>query len=223
MLRILIIEDQLDIAASIWDYLERRLYAVDHARDGDSGLARAIQGGFDVVVLDLGLPGMDGLELCRRLRAEGRAVPVLMLTARDTLEDKLRGFCEGADDYMVKPFLMAELEARIQALHRRGRPSAGAEIGFGDISYQPSTMLASREGRQFILSRSQARLLELLLREAPSVVSHQRLMRELWSDGEGDVASLHTHFYALRNMLDKPFSYPMIHSVHGIGYRVVRN
>ncbi len=223
MLRILIIEDQLDIAASIWDYLERRAYVVDHARDGDSGLASAIQGGFDVVVLDLGLPGLDGLELCRRLRAQGHAVPVLMLTARDTLEDKLRGFCEGADDYMVKPFLMAELEARIQALHRRGRPPAGATLDFGDISYHPSTMQASREGRQFILSRSQARLLELLLREAPNVVSHQRLMRELWSDGEGDAASLHTHFYALRNMLDKPFSYSMIHSVHGIGYRIVRN
>ena len=113
------IEDQHDIAANIWDFLERRGHEVDHCADGVSGLARALGGGFDAIVLDLGLPRLDGLDLCRRLREAGHGVPVLMLTARDTLEDKLRGYAEGADDYLVKPFAMRELDARLQALHRR--------------------------------------------------------------------------------------------------------
>src|SRR5690606_17423348 len=125
-IRVLVVEDQADIAANIWDFLERRGYLVDHAADGAAGLARALHGVFDVIVLDLGLPRLDGPELCRRLRDAGHGVPVLMLTARDTLDDKLRGFAEGADDYMVKPFAMRELEARIRVLHR-GNLAAGAD------------------------------------------------------------------------------------------------
>ena len=125
-LRVLVVEDQHDIAANIWDFLERRGYVVDHAADGETGLARAIAGNHDVIVLDLGLPRLDGLELCRRLREAGHGVPVLMLTARDTLDDKLRGFAEGADDYMVKPFAMTELEARIRVVHRRGRAASAS-------------------------------------------------------------------------------------------------
>ena len=110
---VLLVEDQHDIAANIWDFLERRGYRVDHAADGEAGMAAALRGNFDVIVLDLGLPRLDGLDLCRRLRETDRRTPVLMLTARDTLDDKLRGFAEGADDYLVKPFALAELEARI--------------------------------------------------------------------------------------------------------------
>lgn len=117
-LHVLLIEDEHDIAANIWDFLERRGHVVDHCADGASGLARALRGGFDVVVLDLGLPRLDGLALCRRLREAGHGVPVLMLTARDTLDDKLRGFAEGADDYLVKPFALPELEVRLRALVR---------------------------------------------------------------------------------------------------------
>ena len=119
MLRILLIEDQRDIAANIWDFLEFRGFVMDHAADGATGLRMAMDGGYDVIVLDLGLPKLDGLELCRKLREGGRDTPVLMLTARDTLEDKLTGFAQGADDYLVKPFAMKELEARIRALYRR--------------------------------------------------------------------------------------------------------
>lgn len=221
MPQLLIIEDHADIAASIWDYFEVRGYVVDHAHDGVSGLNLATAGNYDVIILDLGLPGLDGLDVSRRLRQIGRVVPILMLTARDTLEDKLQGFRNGADDYLVKPFLMAELEARVQSLLRRGRPSAAAPLTVGPLSYHPQTMQASREGRQFTLSRSQARLLELLLRESPRVVAHERLIRAVWDDEDGDVASLHSHVYTLRAMLDKPFHYALIHSVHGIGYRLV--
>lgn len=128
-LRVLLIEDQHDIAANIWDFLERRGHEMDHCADGASGLARALRGDIDVIVLDLGLPRLDGLELCRRLREAGHGVPVLMLTARDTLEDKLRGYAEGADDYLVKPFAMRELEARIRALRRHTLTGTDCTLG----------------------------------------------------------------------------------------------
>ena len=222
-LRVLIVEDQPDVAANIWDFLERRGYVVDHAADGEAGLSRAMAGNVDVVVLDLGLPRLDGLDLCRRLRAAGRGVPVLMLTARDTLDDKLRGFAEGADDYMVKPFALKELEARIQAVHRRGRPPAGQSVTVGDLAYDPASMLASREGKRIALTRTQACLLETLLRASPAVVSHQALARAVWGESEADVASLHSHIYELRTLVDKPFAAPMIQTVHGVGYRLVAN
>ena len=166
--RVLVIEDQHDIAANIWDFLERRGYEVDHCADGVTGLARAMRGDVDVIVLDLGLPRMDGLDLCRRLRATGNDVPILMLTARDTLDDKLRGFAEGADDYLVKPFAMRELEARIRAVQRRGPADAGAPA-FGDLAYDVGTMTAEREGRRIPLTRLQGAILAALLRDAPRI------------------------------------------------------
>lgn len=219
-LRVLVIEDQHDIAANIWDFLERRGHVVDHCADGVSGLARAMDGGFDVIVLDLGLPRLDGLDLCRRLRAAGHGVPVLMLTARDTLDDKLRGFGEGADDYMVKPFAMHEMEARIRAVHRRVQ-LARNDIALGDLAYDPATMLASREGRSIVLTRLQGSILSTLLHDAPKVTSHQRLLQAAWGEDSGDIAALHTQIYELRVLIDRPFAHAMIQSVRGIGYRLV--
>ena len=220
-LRVLIVEDQADVAANIWDYLERRGYVVDHAADGETGLARALANDLDVIVLDLGLPRLDGLDLCRRLRQAGRGVPVLMLTARDTLDDKLRGFAEGADDYMVKPFALKELEARIQALHRRGRPLPGQVLEVGELAYDPAAMQAVRGGRRIALTRTQARLLEALLRAYPAVVPHQALIHAGWGEADVEVASLHSQVYELRALVDRPFGHAMIQSQHGLGYRVV--
>lgn len=219
-LRVLIIEDQHDIAANIWDFLERRGHVMDHCADGVSGLTRAIGGGFDVIVLDLGLPRLDGLDLCRQLRAAGHGVPVLMLTARDTLEDKLRGFGEGADDYMIKPFAMHELEARLRALHRRVQPTS-TRLACGDLSYDPTTMLATRDGRTMALTRLQGSILVTLLGDAPKVTSHQRLLLVAWGEDRGDIAALHTQMYELRALIDRPFAHAMIQSVRGIGYRLV--
>lgn len=220
-LRVLVVEDQHDIAANIWDFLERRGYVVDHAADGETGLSRALAGVADVIVLDLGLPRLDGLDLCRRLRDAGRGVPVLMLTARDTLDDKLRGFAEGADDYMVKPFAMKELEVRIRALHRRGRPLRGQALVVGDLSFDAKSMLATRAGKSFPMTRAQSRLLTTLMQAAPSVVSHRDLMQAVWGEEGGDIAALHTHVYELRALIDRPFAQAMIQSVHGFGYRMV--
>ncbi|MGV8944253.1 response regulator transcription factor [Thermomonas sp.] len=219
-LRVLVIEDQHDIAANIWDFLERRSHVVDHCADGVSGLARALEGGFDVIVLDLGLPRLDGLDLCRQLRAAGHGVPVLMLTARDTLGDKLRGFGEGADDYMVKPFAMHELEARIRAVHRRVQPVRDTLV-LGCLAYDPATMLATREGRTVALTRLQGNILATLLRDAPKVTPHPRLLQLAWGEDGGDIAALHTQVYELRALIDRPFAHAMIQSVRGIGYRLV--
>ncbi|WP_026802546.1 response regulator transcription factor [Arenimonas oryziterrae] len=220
-MRVLVVEDQHDIAANIWDFLERRGHVVDHAADGESGLARALAGANDVIVLDLGLPRLDGLDLCRRLREAGHGVPVLMLTARDTLDDKLRGFAEGADDYMVKPFAMKELEVRIRALHRRGRPTNGPTLAVGDLVYDEQSLRATRAGKTVALTRAQSRLLSELVRAAPAVVSHASLLRAIWGEEGGDTAALHTHVYELRALIDKPFAHAMIQTVHGLGYRLV--
>ena len=220
-MRVLIVEDQADIAANIWDFLERRGHVVDHAADGETGLARAMAGGLDAIVLDLGLPRLDGLDLCRRLREAGHGVPVLMLTARDTLDDKLRGFAEGADDYMVKPFALRELEARLQVLYRRGRPPARQGLAVGPLSFDPSSMLAQREGQSIPLTRTQAALLQALLAAHPAVVSHRDLLQAGWGDVDTDTASLHSHIYELRALVDRPFAFPMLQTVHGLGYRLV--
>jgi DNA-binding response OmpR family regulator len=218
-MRVLIIEDQHDIAANLWDFLERRGHAVDHCADGVAGLARARAGGFDAIVLDLGLPRLDGLQLCRALREAGDGVPVLMLTARDTLEDKLRGYAEGADDYMVKPFALRELEARLRALHRRNAPAA-APLAHAGLGYDPAALVATREGRRIPLTRMQGALLAALLAQAPHVCSRERLLRTLWPEGEGDAAALHTLVYELRALVDRPFAQPLLASVRGVGYRI---
>ena len=220
-LRVLLVEDQADIAANIWDFLERRGHEVDHCADGATGLERARAGDFDVIVLDLGLPRLDGLDLCKTLRDAGHGVPVLMLTARDTLDDKLRGYAHGADDYMVKPFAMRELEARIRVLHRGIAGSARKTASDAPITYDAATMIATREGRKVPLTRLQGRLLDVLLAESPKIVPHEKLLRAAWGAEAGEMAALHTQMYELRALLDKPFDTPLIRSVRGVGYRIM--
>ncbi|MCE7950088.1 MAG: DNA-binding response regulator [Xanthomonadales bacterium PRO7] len=219
-MRILLIEDQRDIAANIWDYLEHRGFVMDHTIDGASGLRMALDGDYDVIVLDLGLPKLDGLDLCRALRAAQRDTPVLMLTARDTLNDKLVGFAEGADDYVVKPFAMKEVEARIRALYRRGRRQQGQTLRLADLSLDPDMRVAERGGQRLALTHAGFTLLETLLRRAPNLVRHAELADALWGESGGDIATLHTHLSVLRSALDRPFGTRLLHTIHGFGYRL---
>ncbi len=219
-MRILLIEDQRDIAANIWDYLEHRGFVMDHTVDGASGLRMALDGDYDVIVLDLGLPKLDGLDLCRALRAAQRDTPVLMLTARDTLNDKLVGFAEGADDYVVKPFAMKEVEARIRALYRRGRRQQGQTLRLADLSLDPDMRVAERGGQRLALTHAGFTLLETLLRRAPNLVRHAELADALWGESGGDIATLHTHLSVLRSALDRPFGTRLLHTIHGFGYRL---
>ena len=223
MLRILLIEDQRDIAANIWDFLEFRGFVMDHSADGATGLRMSLEGTYDVIVLDLGLPKLDGLDLCRALREAGRDTPVLMLTARDTLDDKLAGFAEGADDYVVKPFAMRELEARIRALHRRGRLQHGDVLRVGDLSLDPVRLQAERDGQKLALTRAGFVLLEALMRRSPHVARHADLAHALWGESGGDIATLHTHVSVMRSVIDRPFREPLLHTVHGFGYRLAES
>ncbi len=221
MLHILIIEDQRDIAANIWDYLEPRGCVMDYAADGATGLRFALENAYDVILLDLGLPKLDGLDLCRALRAAQKHTPVLMVTARDTLDDKLKGFAEGADDYLVKPFAMKELEARIKALHRRGGGDFATELRVADLCLDTHTLRVTRAGQALTLMPASVKLLELLMRRSPNLVKHNELGNVLWGNEEGDSATLHTHLSMLRATIDRPFPQQLLQTVHGFGYRIV--
>jgi DNA-binding response OmpR family regulator len=221
-MRVLVIEDHRDIAENIREYLETKSYEVEIANSGEDGLRRLAANRFDAVVLDLVLPGVDGLTLCRRLRADFQSqTPVLMLTAKDLVSDKITGFEAGADDYMVKPFSLLELEARLKALLRRTTALTGSQIlQIGPLRYDPNTLAAEREGAPIKLNPSTRRILLLLMQNSHRVVTREELEHELWPDDapEGDV--LRAHMYALRNAIDKPFNERLLRTVHGEGYRL---
>lgn len=223
-MRILIIEDNKDILANLYGFLEPKGYVLDSAINGYGGLALAAEHEYDAVVLDVMLPGLNGLELCRKLRGElGKATPVLMLTARDTVEDKVAGFESGADDYLVKPFSLVELEIRLRALVRRARGAqAGAPVlQFGGVAFDTDTYEVRREGRPLALTRTGYTILKCLMKEAPRVVTRDRLEHEVWGDERPDSDALRTHIHALRQALDKPYPTAMLRTIPGVGYKLV--
>lgn len=222
-MKILIVEDNPDILANLYGYLEPLGYTLDCAGNGFAGLARAADGHYDAIVLDLMLPGMDGLDLCKKLRKElRRATPVLMLTARDTLQDKVAGLEAGADDYLVKPFSVIELDARLKALVRRARSAhLDAVLTVGALRLDVATFEATREGRRLELTPTGYRLLTALMQAAPRVLSREALEREVWGDDPPDSDALRTHIHALRQVLDKPFATAMLKTVQSVGYRLV--
>jgi DNA-binding response OmpR family regulator len=221
-MRVLVVEDNPDIAANIGDYLEDRGHIVDFARDGAVGLHLATTHEFDVIVLDLMLPVMDGLEVCRKLRGEARKpTPVLMLTARDSLQQKLEGFSTGTDDYMVKPFALQELEARLQVLVRRSKPPAARILDVGELSFNLDTLVVSRVEQQITLNPIALKLLQCLMESSPSVVTRQELETRVWGEELPDSDSLRVHIHSLRAAIDKPFNSQYLQTRHGIGYRLV--
>ena len=219
---ILLVEDNRQIAEMVGEFLERLGYSVDYAADGVSGLHLAVSNSYDVIVLDLMLPGLDGLEVCRKLRKEAKnATPVLMLTARDTLEDKLVGLEAGADDYLVKPFEVRELEARVRALIRRDRRQVSTEVlTVGDMTLDTATLRLTRDGQELTVSPIGLKLLAILMRESPRVVSRRDIEREIWGDMLPDSDTLRSHLYNLRRVIDKPFPRPLLHTIHSAGYRL---
>jgi len=219
---VLLVEDNRGISETVGEFLERRGYSVDYAADGVSGLHLAISNSYDVIVLDLMLPGMDGLDVCRKLRQEAKkSTPVLMLTARDTLEDKVTGLDAGADDYLVKPFEVKELEARVRALIRRDRRQVSQEVlRVGDLVLDTATLRLTRAGKDLAVSPIGLRLLTILMRESPRVVSRRDIEREVWGDMLPDSDTLRSHLYNLRKVIDKPFQSQLLHTIHSAGYRL---
>ena len=220
-IRTLVIEDNRDICENIGDYLDARGHIADYAHDGISAMHLALTEPFDVIVLDLTLPGMDGLTFCQKLRAEAKlGTPILMLTARDTLDDKLMGFEAGADDYLVKPFALQELYARIQALYKRSHTKTDELLTIADLTLDKQTLEVTRSGRNIDLNPACLKILERLMEVSPSVVVRADLETLLWGDDKPDSDALRSHFYKLRQAIDRPFGQQLIHTVHSIGYRL---
>ena len=208
-MRILLVEDNRDILANMADYLELKGYSVDCAQDGLSGLHLAATEHFDLIVLDIMLPGLDGYALCRRLREEARRdTPVIMLTARDALDDRLQGFKSGADDYLLKPFALSELSARIEAVLRRSQGGGKRSLQVGDLSYDLDTLAVSRAGKPLKLNPIGLKLLAVLMQKSPHLVRREALEEALWGDDCPDSDSLRSHIHQLRQVIDKPFGSP---------------
>ncbi len=223
-IRVLIVEDNRDICENIGDYLGTLGHIADFAHDGISAMHLALTEPIDVIVLDLMLPGMDGLTFCRKLRLEAkRDTPVLMLTARDTLPDKLAGFDAGADDYLVKPFALQELHARLVSLYRRSRRKATQMLSVGDLTMDKQTLEVRRGTRKLSLNPACLKILERLMEASPAVVMRASLETLLWGDAPPDSDALRSHLYKLRQAIDRPFDRPLLHTVHRIGYRLAES
>lgn len=222
-LSILIIEDNAQLAANLYDYLEGCGHTLDAAPDGLSGLHLASSRDYDAIVLDWNLPRLDGLSVLRKLRGEAKKkVPVIMLTARDQLADKIDGFESGLDDYLVKPVALPEIEVRLRALVARLKQAAAPDdvLVVGDLRFDLKTMEIRRAGRRITLTRIGRRLLELLMRESPRVVARARLEREAWGDSQPGTDLLRSHMYVLRRAVEGDSEKALLHTVPGSGYRL---
>jgi len=220
-LRILLVEDQAALAASIIDFLESHGHRLDYAADGRQGLDLALGGSYDVVLLDLRLPVLDGLDVCRELRATAeRYLPILMLTARDTLDDKVAGFDAGADDYLTKPFALEELLLRCNALGRRHQLHDAELMTIGDLTIDRRRRLATRAGQALALHNTPFDILVALAEAHPAVMTRSELTDRIWGDDLPASDALATHIYSLRQSLDRPFDAPMLKTLHGVGFRL---
>ncbi|WP_240473398.1 response regulator transcription factor [Ferrimonas senticii] len=219
--RMLLVEDNRDVAGIIFDYFEAQGVEIDYADNGELGLALALEHDFDVIVLDLMMPRMDGLTVCKHLRQQGCNTPVLMLTALSDQQDTLSGFAHGADDYLNKPFDLPILDARLSALVKRYRGNvSSAVVNLGDLRIDPASHSASRAGIPLILTPTTFKILLKLARSAPEVVSRDALCQHLWPDSEPNNEALRSHIYQLRNQLDRPFATPMLHTIPKIGFKL---
>ncbi len=220
-MHLLVIEDNPDLVANLCDFMEAKGHTVDASYNGHAGLYAALEGIHDAIILDLTLPGLDGLTVCQRLREMGKETPLLMLTARDTLDDKLVGFSRGADDYLVKPFALQELEARLTALVRRAKGEhTRRRFQVANLTFDPDTLSVQRAGTPITLPRTPLKILALLIRSSPRVVTRQEIEQEIWGESPPDSDALRAHMHTLRAAVDKPFDKPLLETIHGIGYRL---
>lgn len=220
---VLLVEDHQDIAEMVTAFLENRGFTIDYSPDGVTGLHLAVTNDYDAIVLDLMLPGMDGLDICKKLRSEAKKdTPVIMLTARDTLDDKITGLETGADDYLVKPFAIQELEARVRALIRRGKGEISKEVlTVADLMLDTATVKVTRAEQELNLTPIGHKILTVLMRASPNVVSRRELERQVWGDILPDSDTLRSHLYNLRKIIDKPFEKQLLHTIQGSGYKIV--
>ena len=222
-MRVLIVADEHKIARSIQKGLQQESYAVDVVFDGEAGFDLAVSEDYDAIVLDLMLPKMDGIKLCQQLRKENIHTPVLMLTAKGELEDKVNGLNSGADDYLVKPFAFAELLARIKAITRRPKQALDTIYKVGDLTLNPLTYQVEKAGKEIKLSKKEFGLLEYLMRHENKTITKEQIMNHVW-DYTADILPNTVEVYIgyLRNKIDKPFKkkVKLIHTIRGFGYKI---
>ena len=218
-LNVLLVEDQQSIARNISDYMEAKGHTFDFANHGKQGLELALAHHFDLIILDLNLPKMDGLEVCQQIRKlSSRHIPILMLTARDSIEDKVSGFTAGADDYLTKPFSLQELEVRCIALSRRHLLQTNDVLTLGSLSIDRKRRQVTREGILLNLNTMGVRILTIIAEAYPQVVSRTLLSQKIWGDEPTESDAMRSHIYQLRGVLDKPFDTPILKTVHGVGF-----
>jgi len=220
--RLLIVEDQTALAENLFEFLGETRYTLDFAADGLTALHLLSSRTYDVIVLDVMLPGLNGFELCKRMRQDLKcSTPIIFMTAKGALPDKEEGFQLGGDDYLVKPFALRELQLRIDALARRRTTCHIGGVTAGDLSYDPDTLRATYRGQHSVeLSGATCRILEALIWNYPKFVSHEELSNVIWGIDDGDTHTLRTHVYTLRKILQKEFGHAMVRSIHGRGYRL---
>ena len=219
---ILLVEDDFDVAQNICEHFELSGHNVEWAPDGLIGLERATADARDIIILDITLPRMSGIDLCHRLRELGlTTVPIVMLTARGDLDDKVTAFGVGADDYIVKPYALEELESRIHALIRRSYGvDCASVLRVGELTFNTATHQVSRQQTKLAVSATARKILEILMRNSKRVVPKQEIEQTVWGDNPPQSDSLKIHIYALREAIDKPFNSSMIKTIRGVGYRI---
>lgn len=220
-MRILLIEDDIAISRLLKEGLEDEAYAVDVANDGSEGYRTAVADDYDVIILDIMLPGMNGYEVCRALRNDGSKTPILMLTARDTERDIVEGLDTGADDYLAKPFSFDVLLARIRALLRRPNEKLEEILQVGDLKLDPSSKKVTRASQEINLTAKEYGVLEYLMRNKGKVLSKEQIISHVW-DFDADVLPNNVELFImfLRRKIDKPFKSKLIHTVSGFGYKL---
>ena len=220
-MRILVVEDNKDIHDNLIEFFTLRGHEVEGALDGLSGLHLAASRPFDGIVLDVMLPGIDGNRICHSLREHSRSpVAIIMLSARDDLTDRLAGFDAGADDYITKPFAMAEVLVRMEAVVARRSRKESRVMQVADLRYDLDTLEVTRGSALLKLNPTHLKLLELLMRRSPCLVQRRELEEAVWGDAIPSQDALRTHIHLLRRTLDKAFEVPLLHTVHGLGYKL---
>lgn len=219
---VLIVEDHTALAETIADHLEMAEFTVDFAADGITGLHLAVTNPYDAIILDVMLPGMDGFAICEKIRKEAKSdVPIIMLTARDQIADKLKGFNNGADDYLAKPFNPDELVARLQSMIRRHRGEFDSKaLVVGDLVFDLGTMEVTREKQKLKVSPTGLQILKILMKKTPEIVTKDQLAQQLWGDLIPDSDVLRSHLYILRKTIDKPFDTQLLHTIPGVGLKI---
>lgn len=220
-MRILVIEDHRDIHDNLVEFLQLRGHEVTGALDGLTGLHLATSNNFDAIILDIMLPGIDGNQICHSLREHSRSqVAIVMLSARDELSDRLTGFKVGADDYIVKPFAMSEVLARVQSVVARRQQRASRKLVVADLQFDLDTLEVTRAGTVLKLKPTSRKLLEVLMQKSPNLVRRSELEETIWGRDAPQGDSLRSNIHILRSIIDKQFDSPLLHTVHGLGYQL---